>query len=58
MLIAGVSLEDDVCIHTSSVINHNVHIGEGATVGALSFVIRNVKPRTPVQGNPAKRIIS
>lgn len=58
VLIAGVSLEDDVCIHTSSVINHNVHIGEGAMVGALSFVIRNVKPGTTVQGNPAKRIIS
>ena len=57
VLIAGVSLDDDVCIHTSSVINHNVRIGEGATVGALSFVIRNVKPGTTVQGNPAKRII-
>lgn len=57
VLIAGVKLEDDVCVHTSSVINHNVHIGEGAMVGALSFVIRNVKPGTSVQGNPAKRII-
>lgn len=56
VLIAGVTLEDDVCIHTSSVINHNVHIGEGAKVGALSFVIRNVKPGTTVQGNPAKKI--
>ena len=57
VLIAGVKLDDEVCVHTSSVINHNVHIGEGATVGALSFVIRNVKPGTSVQGNPAKRII-
>lgn len=57
VLIAGVKLDDDVCIHTSSVINHNVHVGEGAIVGALSFVIRNVKPGTTVQGNPAKRII-
>lgn len=56
VLIAGVKLDDEVCVHTSSVINHNVHIGEGAKVGALSFVIRNVKPRTTVQGNPAKRI--
>lgn len=56
VLIAGVKLDDEVCIHTSSVINHNVHIGEGAKVGALSFVIRNVKPGTTVQGNPAKRI--
>lgn len=57
VLIAGVRLENDVCIHTSSVINHRVRIGEGATVGALSFVIRNVKPGTTVQGNPAKRVI-
>lgn len=57
VLIAGVKLEDGVCVHTSSVINHNVHIGENAMVGALSFVIRNVKPGTSVQGNPAKRII-
>ena len=56
VLIAGVSIEDDVCIHTSAVINHNIHIGRGATVGALSFVIRNVKPGTTVLGNPAKKI--
>ena len=57
VLIAGVCLDNDVCVHTSSVINHNVHVGEAATVGALSFVIRNVKSGTTVQGNPAKRII-
>jgi sugar O-acyltransferase (sialic acid O-acetyltransferase NeuD family) len=57
VLIAGVKLDDGVCIHTSSVINHNVHIGENAMVGALSFVIRNVKPGMVVQGNPAKRIV-
>jgi len=57
VLIAGVKLEEGVCVHTSSVVNHNVHIGKDAMVGALSFVIRNVKPGTSVQGNPAKRII-
>lgn len=57
VLIAGVKLADGVCVHTSSVINHNVHIGEDAMVGALSFVIRNVKPGMAVQGNPAKRIV-
>lgn len=56
VLIAGVVAENDVCIHTSAVINHNVKIGEGATVGALSFVIRNVKPGTTVYGNPAKKL--
>lgn len=57
VLIAGVKIDNDVCIHTSSVINHKVRIGEGAIVGAMSFVIRSVKPHTTVQGNPAKRII-
>ena len=56
VLIAGVKVEDEVCIHTSAVINQNVHIGKGAIVGALSFVIRNVKPGTTVYGNPAKKI--
>ncbi|MCD4679982.1 MAG: sialic acid O-acetyltransferase, partial [Bacteroidales bacterium] len=42
-----------VTIHTSSVINHNVKIGKGATVGALSFVIRNVKNMATVHGNPS-----
>ena len=57
VLIAGVTLEDEVCIHTSAVINHNVTIGKGAMVGAQSFVIRNVKPGTTVFGNPAKKLI-
>jgi len=57
VLIAGVNVGKDVCIHTSSVINHDVTLGEGSTVGALSFVIRNVKPGTTVFGNPAKKII-
>lgn len=57
VLVADVNLDDGVCVHTSSVVNHKVHIGENAMVGALSFVIRNVKPGTSVQGNPAKRII-
>ena len=56
VLIAGVEVEKDVCIHTSSVINHNVKLGEGSTVGALSFVIKNVKPGQTVFGNPAKVI--
>lgn len=56
VLIAGVTLEDEVCVHTSSVINHNVTIGKGAMVGAQSFVFRNVKPGTTVFGNPAKKI--
>lgn len=57
VLIAGVTLEDEVCIHTSAVINHNVTIGKGAMVGAQSFVFRNVKPGITVFGNPAKKLV-
>lgn len=56
VVIAGVNVGNDVCIHTSSVINHGVSIGDGAIVGAMSFVIRNVKPGQTVFGNPAKNI--
>lgn len=52
----GMRIEDNVSIHTSSAINNNVVVGTGAHVGALSFVIRNVKPGTTVLGNPAKKI--
>lgn len=52
--VGGIVIEDDVNIHTSAVISHNVRIGTGAHVGALSFVIRKVKPGTTVCGNPAK----
>ncbi len=56
VLIAGVTLEEEVCVHTSSVINHNVTLGGGSVVGAQSFVFRNVKPGVTVFGNPAKKI--
>lgn len=54
--VGGVVIEDEVNIHTSAVINNNVTIGNGAHVGALSFVIRNVKDWITVCGNPAKRL--
>ena len=54
--VGGIVLEDDVDIHTSAVINHGVTVGTGARVGALSFVIRKVKPQTTVYGNPARVI--
>ena len=54
--VGGIVIEDEVNIHTSAVINHGVTVGSGAHVGALSFVIRKVKPGTIVCGNPAKRI--
>lgn len=54
--VGGTVIEDDVTIHTSAVINHNVRIANGAHVGACSFVIRNVKEKTTVFGIPAKKI--
>ena len=53
--VGGIIIEDETNIHTSAVINHDVTVGTGAHVGALSFVIRKVKPGTTVCGNPAKK---
>ena len=55
--VGGIVIEDEVNIHTSAVISHNVRIETGAHVGALSFVIRKVKAGTTVMGNPAKRLV-
>lgn len=55
--VGDVLVEEGATIHTSSVINHGVKIGSYSTVGAMSFVIRKVKPGVTVQGNPAKQII-
>lgn len=57
VFIGGTSCEDYVTVHTNSVVNHKVSIGEGAVVGACSFVIRKVKPGTTVVGNPAKKLM-
>lgn len=53
--VGGIVVEDEVNIHTSAVINHNVVVETGAHVGALSFVIKRVKAGTTVMGNPAKK---
>lgn len=55
--VGGTVIEDDVNIHTSAVISHNVVVETGAHVGALSFVIKKVKAGTTVMGNPAKKLI-
>lgn len=54
--VGGIVIEDETNIHTSAVINHGVTVGTGAHIGALSFVIRKVKPGTTVCGNPAKKL--
>lgn len=55
--VGGVVIEDDVNIHTSAVVSHNVVLETGAHVGALSFVIKKVKAGTTVMGNPAKKLM-
>lgn len=57
ILVGGVIIGNDVTIHTNSIISHNVVVGDGAKIGAMSFVIRKVKPGVTVQGNPAKVIV-
>ena len=52
--VGGTIIRDGATLHTSAVINHNVVVGENATVAACSFVIRKVKQGTTVIGNPAK----
>ena len=55
--VGGVVIEDEVNIHTSAVVSHNVTIESRAHVGALSFVIKDLKAGTTVIGNPAKKLI-
>lgn len=55
--VGGIVVEDEVNIHTSAVISHNVVVETGAHVGALSFVIKKVKAGTTVMGNPAKKLM-
>ena len=55
-LVGGTIVKDDACIFTHAMISHNVVIGEKATVGACSFVIKKVKPGVTVFGVPAKII--
>ena len=55
--VGGIVIEDEVNIHTSAVISHNVRVETGAHVGALSFVIRKVKAGNTVMGIPAKKLM-
>jgi acetyltransferase-like isoleucine patch superfamily enzyme len=49
-----VVIGDDVWVGTQTVILRGVRIGDGAVIGANSFVIRDVPPYTVVAGNPAR----
>lgn len=54
--VGGIVIKDEVNIHTSAVINHNVVVENGAHVGACSFVIKKVQAGTTVFGIPAKKM--
>jgi sugar O-acyltransferase (sialic acid O-acetyltransferase NeuD family) len=54
--VGGTQLHEEVTVHTSSIINHNVVVENGATIGAGSFVIRRVPSKATVFGNPARRL--
>lgn len=52
--VGGIVVGNEVCVHTGAVISHNVVLGDRCTVGAMSFVIKKVKPEVTVFGNPAR----
>lgn len=53
--VAGrVRIGDEVHVGPCAMIHPDKKIGAGATIGAGSFVIRNIKPGVTVYGNPAK----
>ncbi|MDE5773916.1 MAG: acetyltransferase [Muribaculaceae bacterium] len=54
--VGGIRILDESTIHTGAVINHNVTVGCHAKVGALSFVIRNVRDGVTVFGSPARKM--
>ena len=55
-VLAGVTIRDFAVVATSSVLLPGVTIGEGALVGAMSLVRKDVNANTVVVGNPAKEI--
>jgi sugar O-acyltransferase (sialic acid O-acetyltransferase NeuD family) len=56
MCVGGTKIGEGCMIHTNAVLNHNVEVGDGAHVGACSFVINSVPEGATVFGNPARRL--
>ena len=56
LIIAPITIEDQVWICAKAYIGMGVTIGQGAVVGATASVYKNVEPWTIVGGNPARLI--
>jgi putative colanic acid biosynthesis acetyltransferase WcaF len=56
LLKPPITVGDQVWLCTDSFIGPGVNIGEGAVVGAMAVVVKDVPPWTVVAGNPAKPI--
>jgi len=54
--IGGIKIENEVMIHTSAVLNHDVIVESNSHIGACSFVTLKVEQGTTVYGNPARRL--
>jgi len=54
--LGHVQIENDVIVFSNAVITPNVKIGEGAVIGALSLVNKDIEPWGVYVGVPAHRI--
>ena len=48
------TIGNNVVLGAQAIVLGNITVGDGATVGAASLVVRDVAPNTIVVGNPAK----
>lgn len=48
------TIGNNVVLGAQSLVIGNISVGDGATVGAATLVVRDVAPNTTVVGNPAK----
>lgn len=51
-----IDIEDDVIIFANSVIGANVKIGEGAVIGALTLVNKDIEPWSINVGTPCRKV--
>jgi serine O-acetyltransferase len=48
------TIGNNVVLGAQSLVIGNISVGDGATVGAATLVVRDVAPNTTVVGNPAQ----